>query len=172
LHLSDEAKALLGDGLKCRAYLDLLIDKQHLTDAAKFLANALPKREAVWWACLCARAAYGPTPAANLAEALQAAEKWAADPSEANRRAAEKAAVAADYGTPAGCAAVAAFWSGGSLGPPDVHAIPPKEHLTAHGVASAVMLAVVAKEPHKSAEKYKQFLKVGIDVGDGQHRWD
>src|SRR6266536_3929242 len=80
--LGDEAKKLLRDGLTPRQYLDVLIEKQQYVDAVRFLAHALPKREAVWWACLCARKAVGPNPPAPIQAALQAAEKWVVDPSE------------------------------------------------------------------------------------------
>jgi hypothetical protein len=115
--LGDEAKKLLRDGMTPRQYLDVLLEKQQFVDAVRFLAHVLPKREAVWWACLCARSAAGSGAPAPQTAALQAAERWVADPSEANRRAAQDAAEAAELGTPAGCAAMAAFWSGGSMAP-------------------------------------------------------
>src|ERR1700722_16356761 len=74
--LGDEAKKLLRDGSTPRQFLDVLVEKQQFPDAVRFLAHALPKREAVWWACLCARQAHGPNPPAPLGPALQAAEKW------------------------------------------------------------------------------------------------
>ncbi len=168
--LGEEAKKLLRDDLTPRRYLDLLLDKQQYPDAVRFLAHALAKREAVWWACLCARSVAGTSPPPKIAAALRAAETWAADPSEDNRRAAMPAAESAEFGTPAGCAAAAAFWSGGSLGPPNVPVIPPGEYLTAHGVAGAVMLAAVT-EPAKAADKHRQFLALGIAVANGGHRW-
>jgi hypothetical protein len=169
--LGDESKKLLRDGLKPRAFLDLLIEKQQYLDAIRFLAHVLPRREGVWWACQCARSAAGPNPAAPYAAAVAAAEKWVADPSEANRRAAHAASEAAGLETPAGCAAMAAFWSGGSLGPPNVPVIPPAETLTAHGVGGAVMLAAVVREPEKAAEKHRTFLALGIEVANGTNRW-
>jgi hypothetical protein len=169
--LDEEAKKLLRDGLTPAQFLTALIEKQQFPDAVRFLAHALPKREAVWWACLCARAVAGSNLPPPIAAALQAAEKWVVDPSEENRRAAMPAAEAAEFKTPAGCAAVAAFWSGGSLGPPNVPAIPPGEYLTAHGVAGAVMLAAVQSEPEKAPEKYRKFLAQGIEVANGVNRW-
>ncbi|HVS36023.1 MAG TPA: hypothetical protein VMS17_10625 [Gemmataceae bacterium] len=169
--LGDEAKKLLRDGMAPRAFLDVLIEKQQFPDAVRFLAHALPKREAVWWACLCARQAYGASPPAPMGPALTAAEKWVSDPSEPNRRAAHTAAEAAGMGAPAGCAAMAAFFSGGSLAPPNAPAVPPGEHLTAHAAAGAVMLAAVMTEPQKAPEKYRKFFALGIDVGNGVNKW-
>lgn len=169
--LGEDAKKLLRDGLTPAAFLDALIEKHQFPDAVRFLAHALPKREAVWWACLCTRAVAGSSAPPKISAALQTAEKWVVDPSEENRRAAMPAAEAAEFKTPAGCAAVAAFWSGGSLGPPNVPVVPPGEYLTAHGVAGAVMLAAVQPEPEQAAEKYRKFLAQGIEVAKGTQRW-
>jgi hypothetical protein len=151
--------------------LDQLIEAGAFPDAIRLLAQHLPKRQAVWWACLCARAAVGANPADPIVAALGAAEAWVADPSEENRRAAMPAAEAVGYGTAAGCAAAAAFWSGGSLAPPNVPPVPPGEHLTAHGAASAVMLAAVAREPEKAPEKSRAFLRLGREIAEGAHPW-
>jgi hypothetical protein len=167
--LGEEARKLLRDELTPWEYFDLLLQAQHYPDAIRFLAYALPKREAVWWACLCARNVSGTPPPSQIAAALEAAERWVADQTEENRRAAMPAAEAAEFRTPAGCAAVAAFWSGGSLGPPDLPVIPPGEYLTAHAVASTVMLAAVLMEPENAVEKYRTFLTQGIEVANDIH---
>jgi hypothetical protein len=169
--LGEEAKSLLRDGLTWATLLDLLIAGRLYADAIRFLSHALPKREAVWWACRCARQEAGANPQPQVAAALLAAEKWAADPGEDNRRAALPAAEAAGLGTPAGCAALAAFCSGGSLGPPTVPTIPPGKYLTARGVAGAILLAGVRTEPEKAAEKYRQALVLGKAIGCGADRW-
>ena len=169
--LGDEAKKLLRDGMTPRQFLDALVEKQQFPDAARFLAHALPKREAVWWACLCARQAHGANAPPPAGPALAAAEKWASDPSEDNRRAAQAAATAAGMGAPAGCAAMAAFFSGGSLAPPAAPVVPPGEQLTAHAAAGAVMLAAVLTEPQKAPEKYRKFFALGVDVGNGVNKW-
>jgi hypothetical protein len=167
-----DAKKLLGDGaMPSRQLLDQLIAKGLFHDATQLLAHTLPRREGAWWACLCARQAYGAQPPAPAAAALQAAEKWIADPSEDNRRAAFPAGEAADFGTPAGCAALAAFWSGPTIAPPHVPPVPPKEFLASIPVAGAVTLAAVLTEPHKAGDKHRRFLALGIDVAGGTNRW-
>lgn len=159
-----------GPGIPAQELARLIEHRLH-PDAVLLVAGVLPRREAVWWACRCVRLAHGPNPPAAVAAALQAAERWAADPSEDHRRAAFTAAGEAGFGTPAGCAAVSAFWSGGSLGPPNVPAIPPAEHLTARGVAGAVQLAAVLTEPEKAEERYRRFFALAKDVADGTDRW-
>ena len=168
--LSEEARALVRSGQTSPQCLDALVDKQLFPDAIRFLAHGLPKREAVWWACHCAKSA-GTTLGQAEAAAVQRAERWVADPSEENRQAAMPAAEAAKLGTPAGCAALAAFLSGGSMGPANVAAIPPAETLSGNAVAGAVLIAVVVKEPQKAAEKYRAFLGRGIEIANGKNLW-
>jgi hypothetical protein len=169
--LGDEAQKLLRPEQTPKQYLDVLVEKQQPLDAVKLLAYALPKAEAVWWACLCVRHVAGAKPADKVAAALAAAEKWVADPSEENRRACQAAAEAAELSSPAGCAAMAAFWSGGSLGPANTPVVPPPDHLTAHGAAGAVMLAAVMTDPAKAPEKYARFFALGLEVAAGTNRW-
>ena len=167
----DQARALLQDGMNPCEFLDALIAERLHADAVVFLAHALPKREAVWWACLCAEQVLGPEPPPATASALKAARAWVIDPTEESRRAALPAAEAADLGTPAGCAALAAYFSGGSLAPPDLQAVPPGEHLTGKMVASSLSLAAVIKEPEKSSEKYASFLELGLEAAEGRQPW-
>jgi hypothetical protein len=48
---------------------------------------------------------------------------------------------------------------------------PPGEHLTAHDVAGAVLLAAVVTEPEKAAEPHGGFLALGLEVAAGTRRW-
>jgi hypothetical protein len=163
--LSADATALLDEAVTPRDFLSTLIKRELFTDGVKFLAHALPKKEAVFWACVCAREASEPGTAAM--RALEAAERWVREPSEDHRRAAMAAVDAAGLDTPGACAAFGAFLSGGSLAPPNVPAVPPAEHLTGHAVGGSVMLAAVAREPEKAPEKYRRFLEAGIRVAQG-----
>jgi hypothetical protein len=162
--LSEGAAALVKPEMRPREFVSLLMEKQLYPDAVRFLAHALPKREAVWWAWVCARKTSGPNPAPKIKAALEATEKWIADPSEECRRAAMAAAQQAEFGTAAGCAGLAAFFSGGSLSPPDAPPVPPGEHLTAKAVSGAVIFAAVTPEPEKAPEKFKSFVAQGVEV--------
>jgi hypothetical protein len=162
--LGDDAKGLVRDGQSPRAYLNLLIENRHFPDAVRFLAHALPKREAVWWAWICARRSAGAEPPQKIKVSLDATEKWIAQPTEEHRRAAMQAAQDAELTTAAGCAGLAAFFSSGSLGPPNAPVVPPGDYLTAKAVSGAVIFAAVAVEPEKSAEKFHAFLSQGVEV--------
>jgi hypothetical protein len=169
--LGDEARGLLVEGTAPRPYLDLLIERGLHTDAVRFLAYALPKREAIWWACLCAAKVAGTEPPPAAAAALEAARAWVIDPKDEQRRAAFPAAEAAEIGTPAGCAAAATFFSGGSIAPPNLPEVAPPEHVAAHFVACSVTLSAVIKEPEKAAQKYAAFLQTGFEVASGKNVW-
>src|ERR1041384_735771 len=112
--LGPDAMALLRPEQKPPEFVSVLVEKKLYPDAVRFLAHALPKREAVWWGWMSARRAAGENPAPKIKAALEATEKWIAQPTEDNRRAAHVAAQKAEFGTAAGCAALGAFFSGGS----------------------------------------------------------
>jgi hypothetical protein len=169
--LGEDAMGLMRADLQPLDYVALLMEKKHYADAVRFLAHAMPKREAVWWAWVCARRSAGETPPEKIQAALDAAEKWIAQPNEENRRSAMAAAQRADLGTAAGCAALAAFFSGGSLAPPDAPVVPPGENLTAKAVSGAVIFAAVSKEPEKAPEKFASFVAQGVDVTNRIKLW-
>jgi hypothetical protein len=167
LTLSEGARQLLREDHTLVVYLYLLTGKGLVDDAVRVLAHALPKREAVYWACRCVRATAGSEPAPLAAAALKNAEAWVADPSDGNRRAAYDAAVQAEFGTAAGCAALAAFLSGGSLGPAELPEVPPHPLMTARMVTNAVLLSGVVSHPAKAAERYARFVTQGIPLANG-----
>jgi hypothetical protein len=162
--LGEEAMALLRPELHPLDFVALLMEKTLYPDAVRFIAHALPKREAVWWGWVCARRAAGDNPQPKIKAALEATEKWIAQPSEDNRRGAMAAAQKAELGTAAGCAGLAAFFSGGSLAPPEAPVVPPGEFLSAKAVSGAVIFAAVAKEPERAPEKFKSFVAQGVEV--------
>lgn len=135
--------------------------------AVRVLGQALPPREAVWWACVCARAAPDPAATPEDLAALQAADAWVRRPSEENRRAAMAAAEASGTRSAEAWAAVAAFWSGGSLGPPNVPEMPPAPHMCGVAAASAVILAAVRPDPAGAQDRYGRFIASARDIAQG-----
>lgn len=169
--LEDEAMALWHDGLDPRDFIAALGEKELFVDAVRFLAHALPRRQAVWWAWVCARRAYGEDAPAGVKETLDLTGKWIAEPTDQYRRAAMQQGEAVGFGTPAGSAALAAFLSGDSLAPPDQQAVPPPKYAAAKAIGGAVILAAVAKEPERANEKFQTFIAQGLEVAEKTQLW-
>ena len=171
LDLQDPARALLAPGMTARDYAQTLAKEGLAAEATDVLARWLPPREGVFWACLCIRSASGGEVPPDSKPALLAAERWAADPTEANRRAAEKAAEEASYSTPAAVAALGAFLSGGNLAPEASGAkVKPGPEMTPKAVSGAVRLVAVVREPEKAPERYVEFAGLGLEVAAGRRR--
>jgi len=107
--------------------------------AVLFAALTLPKRESVWWGCLCIRGLK--RDGAGLREGLTAAENWVRKPEEEQRRAAGKIAEDQGFNGAGAWIAFAAFTSGGSLAPPDLQAVPPPADSCGRSVFAAIMQA-------------------------------
>lgn len=137
-------------------------------DAARLAAHALPKREAVWWACMCARAVPLPTLTEADLAALAAAEAWVRKPTDDPlRRAAMAAAEKSGFQSPEAWAAVGAFWSGGSMAPENAPPVPPAEHFTALAVSGAVLLAAVRTRPERAPQRLARFLDAAREIAAG-----
>ena len=65
--LAPEAAATAAGAPDAAAALLRIVQAGMMADAARFMAHALPKREAVWWACMCARATVPEAPPADAA---------------------------------------------------------------------------------------------------------
>ncbi|MBI3411157.1 MAG: hypothetical protein HY040_22715 [Planctomycetes bacterium] len=165
--LGEQAALALSNEMTALRFLEVLAEKQLFPDGVRVLAHGLPKRDAVWWACLCLREALGGSPSAKVKPALEAAEKWAKSPSEENRRDAKMAGEIAGYGTPAGLAALAAFWSGGSMASADKPVLAPADHMTAEAVAGAVLVAAAGAAPDDVPKRQQRFLALGLALASG-----
>ena len=168
LQLDAVGKAALGD---CRQSVEALDRLEHaglLIEATRLIAHALPAREAVWWACACSHhtAASGANPPAETT-VRQAAEEWVRRQTDEHRRAAMKAAETAGFGSPEAWAAVAAFWSGDSMAPPEAPKVPPQPHFPGLAVAGAVALAAARGQATRRDARLKRFLVSAKDIAVG-----
>jgi hypothetical protein len=153
-------------------YVALLMSKKLYADAVRFVAHALPKREAVWWGWISAKRAAGADPPSKIKASLESTEKWIAQPDDESGRAAMAAAKEAKTTTAAGCAGMAAFFSGSSLGPAHVPPIPPGEYLTAKAVSGAVIYAAVGKDPVNAPDRFQSFVTQGVEVAVKIKLWE
>ena len=161
--MSDGAKALLTDESSTKEFIALLVEKELFKDALRMVAYLLPKREAVGWGCLCVRHVSGQTKKASPFRRFT--PPWNDGCLLPMRRIAGRPRQAADKEnpkTPSGLLAMAAFFAGPSMAPPNSPTVPPPDHITSEIVASVVFLAGVVEEPEKAKEKYRVFMQKAL----------
>lgn len=135
-------------------------------DGLRLLAHALPKREAVWWACLAVRHTLENEQGED-ALALAGAEAWARQPSEPNRLQCKALAEKLKFKTAAAWAAMSAVWSTGSITDEGQPEVAPPEKLYAHAVGGAVSLAAVAVDAGQAEDNYQRYLEQGLNLAAG-----
>lgn len=167
LELEPPLAATLAGAADAMAALDALLAAAAYPEAVRLVAHALPKREAVWWCCMCARAVPDPALPAPDAEALVAAENWVRRPDDAIRRTAMDLAQKTAFRTPEAWAAVGAFWSGGSMAPAGQPEVPPAPHLTGVAIAGGVTLAAVRLSPERAPQRYARFIAAAREIAAG-----
>jgi len=169
--VSENARKVLGDDFTPRQFVEQLVQMGKYPDVFDFLAHALPKREAIWWACLSVRHAQGSGLPAKEFAALKAAVEWVLAPDEARRRAAQAAGEAADFGTPAGCAALAVYGSGGSLGDANFPDVPPGPYVTAQAVSGSITMASALGVGGSITDIRRELALLGIAIAEGKFPW-
>ncbi len=167
LFLTEPAAGLVTQCADTVAALQALEAADLLTEAARLTAHALPKREAVWWACMCARhTALAAMPPADQ-RALEDAEAWVFKGEDSLRRRAFEHAQESNFASPEAWAGVAAFWSGDSMAPLGQANVPPASHLAATAVAGSVLLAAVRDPAERRAARLSRFLASARDIAAG-----
>lgn len=126
-------------------HIQALAAEKNPGPAVLFAALTLPKRESVWWGCLCIRGLRRDDP--KLLEGLKAAEDWVRKPEEDQRRAAGKIAEDQNFTGAGAWIAFAAFTSGGSLVDAALQAVPPPADACGRSVFAAIMQAVSDEDP-------------------------
>ena len=164
LSVLPDAAALVQQSTDPADALQRLCDAGQLIGAVRLCAHALPPREAVWWACMCA----DHTAPADLAEADQrvraASEQWVRRPSDDARRTAMDLARAAGLVSPEAWIGVGAFWSGGSMSPVGQPSMEPARNLCGTAIAGSVLLASVRGDGSRQPVRLQSFLASARDI--------
>jgi len=168
----DPASAeLLSPEIRPEKLIHELSEAKQWPDAIKVMTRALPAREAVWWACVCARQMETLADNENEMAALEAAEKWVFKPNDENRRAAFQAAEDNTSQSAGNLVALGAGLSGGNIPVPDNQYVEVDSAAFAQTVDAAVMISASEKKGEQLHEQFAQFLKFGEDIacgGNGQ----
>lgn len=138
---------------------------------AGVLAQAVQRPAAVWWACRAARLEHGGGLAEAEAAGVEAAEFWLRAPEQWKAYAANEASKKVGLACPAGCAALAAFFAGESIGPSHLDALPPGAHLAGMVAASAVELAATRRPSEDVGGHWEALLDMGFAIAAGTDDW-
>ena len=169
--LNGRARALLGDYMGPREFVDTLMVNKEFVAGIDFLAHALPPREAIWWGCLCLQYAYRDRLLPVEKDAARAAVQWVLQPTEEYRAAAKAPAAAAGVANPAGELARAVNMTGGSLAPPQLPCVPPDLFAPARSAAMAIKLSCAQAEPLRIVDTQRLYLLLGIGIAEGNYLW-
>lgn len=172
IKLEPGAESLLEEGLTPQAYFERLLSKNYQAEARRILAYAMPKRRALWWACLCVQDAYQDELPEPVARSVGAVTKFVEDPSEANRREAERVGKQLPFSRLEGCLAMAAFLSDGNISLPHLPIVQPKPHVTGRLISVCVYLASVTRSALHYKQHLRQYLAMGVEIARGRNLWD
>lgn len=134
------------EGLPPQTYFEQLRDSGRPQLAAVAMASFLPRLEAIAWV-----AAALPTPDEADPDyrtrrlLLDAARRWIGEPDDVNRRAVYALAEKAQPEWPETLLAQAIFFSGGSIAPEDLDAVPADPMVSAHLAAAALQAAAIER---------------------------
>ena len=136
--------------------INFLIQSELYDEAIKFLAFGLPIREAVWWAYVCSEELEKDEKCSNTQNALRAISEWVKKPNDDIRRQTKVFADALDLYTPTSWAAIAVFWSGGSIVSQDKPEVEADKFMSGYAVSNSLIIA--AERDKKPAEKTKLYI--------------
>lgn len=144
-----------------------LADAQVWNDAVKLAARTLPPREAVWWACVCARKMASIVDSPAEMSALQSAETWVFKPNDENRKKAFELAQASDPCLAGGLSAFAATFSDSKLPLVDGSEAELDKTVFSAMVSGAVMMAAGDAEPDQMFQRFGKFLDSAENIANG-----
>jgi hypothetical protein len=162
--MSKAARALARDDLSPSRYVELLEKQKLFRDAVLFLAYGLPAQLSIRWGCRCCREFLTEQQIEETKVSLEAAETWTESPSDESRWAARDAAEKDGVRTPADLLAMAIFFSGGSVTPPNTPETPPPAYVTQKMTAGSIQVSVLTNAPEKADERYKKALQISREV--------
>jgi hypothetical protein len=168
--LSEEALALIREDLGPSRYVDLLESQGLFKDAIHFLTHGFPIHLTIRWGCGCSRELLSIKQIEEWKASLQAADNWLNAPGDQTRWDARNAAEKSNMSSPIDLIAMAAFFSGGSIAPPDAPATLPPPYLASKLAGGAIQMVVLAQHPEKAAERYRRTLQISREIVKGERK--
>jgi len=165
----DDVANIPTPGMKSTEFINILIEKKLFVEAIRYLAIALPRREAIWWSCATNRGlSLEKKNELNEQKAWDTIEEWVYNPTDENRLKTYGIAETLNFETPGAYGAMGVFWSGGSLAPPETgQIVPPNPGLTGTAVGASILMTCARGDPQKTSDRQKTALEIGLDVAYG-----
>ena len=152
-------------------YLQRLLAQGLVRDARHFLAHAMPRRRALWWACLCAHDVRHTVEDAGFDEVLQIAARFVQWPAESTRRAAQRELHSRPLNSFSAHLAAAVFFSQGSVALPHAEPIPAPPAVLGRLVSTVVYLAATRKNIREYVHCMREYVELGREIAQGRHLW-
>ena len=165
--LTEESVALMTESVTPSEFIQQLMDAGHFLDSAKTLAYSLPRREAVWWACMCARQLESVNSAESEKKALSAAEKWVYDPVDERRTIAFQCAQTSKTNSVGVMCALAAAFSDSNLPVDEDNSIEVDSSSFPGAIFAAIVVAASEAENQALEDRVAELLKVGVEIAQG-----
>lgn len=165
--LEPESAQHLTADIRPEELIHALSEARQWPDAIKVMSRALPPREAVWWACVCARQMESLADDEGELAALEAAEKWVYKPNDENRRDAFDLAQENTSKSAGTLAAISTGLSGGTIPVPEDEWVEVDRTAFVKTVDAAAMVAAFEKKGQELHEQFARFLDSGEDIANG-----
>lgn len=142
------------------SFLQTLRRSETPEDAITFLAYALGRREAVWWAAQSVRQ-LGRIDVGQEDAMLLAAEIWVRDPEDLHRREALRLGMTSNRRLATTWVALAAAWSGGNIAPGSQGIVAATPEMTPKAVRTGILVALATVTARDRASR----LQLCVDGG-------
>lgn len=142
--------------------------------ALRFMAQCLPRFDAVRWVHACLARTVATAAGADRAAQMRAALRsgiadWIADPSDKRRRLVFEMAQQVGFDVPEGVGGLAVFLSGGALGPPELeNGVAPPPGAFGEAVVGTVQLASLASGPVHFVDQLDLMLGLGAAIAEAE----
>jgi hypothetical protein len=160
-NLSTGGYSLLREDSTDATLLDSLERDSLHDDAVRFLAMKLSPADGIKWALQCARELQPAERRDRQKETLEAADKWAAAPSDTTRWDTKNTSDRVKAESPASVIAMAVYMSGGSLAPPGSPTADPPPLVAQKLVMAAVQISVYSDDMQHLKDRYQRALVMG-----------
>lgn len=161
--LSAGSRAMMNDEDSPQELIHKLAQADKWPDAVTVMANCLPRREAVWWACMCSRRIR----VVDDVKALEAAEQWVFKPTDERRALAFREVQNSTSSSAAALAALAVASSSSRLSLDEYTKIKLDASTFPDLVVAAILVAEGKVGEDEGASPFRLFLDMGENIAQG-----